>query len=151
MAPRAEMSGCISIPHVVQYCTGFGTVSSPPGELKEYPVQYLDILEGILLLLTDPLPWQATGSNGGLRARTSLRAKDGRPVMFLNLVTALHVLRTRETVAFYSGEYHSAADAIGLPQPIANAMIRAGDWQLPKEHEYFKLLNNLAVCLMQRG
>ena len=106
-----------------------------------------DVLVWIEPLVTAPYEWRETGSSGGIRANTLLR-RDDRPVEYLNLVTALAAIRGG---IFHSGEYHEAAEKLDMPQALANAMIRAGDNNLPESHEFFMPLARLVNFLANGG
>ena len=107
-----------------------------------------DVLLWLQPLLTAPYVWRETGSAGGIRATTLLRDKEGRPIQYLNLVTALAAARG---LAFHSAEYKSAAIAIRMPLDLASAMSRADDNNLPKSHEYSKILTALVGFIANGG
>ena len=102
------------------------------------------ILHWFQPLMSHPLVWQPAGSAGGIRAITSLVDDEGKSIEYLNLVTACAALKG---FAFHSGDYHSAAEAIGMPDALASAMIRADDNNLPESHEYFVPLARLVDYL----
>ncbi len=109
----------------------------------------LDILPWLEPLVTAPFVWREIGSAGGIRAITHLRdPKDQHEIVYLNLVTAI---AATFGLAFHSGRYHAAAEAIGMPQELASALIRAGDNNLPVQHEMFVPLTRLVEFLAKGG
>ena len=108
----------------------------------------LDILPWIEPLLTAKFMWREAGSAGGIRAVTQLRDNDGRPVEYLNMVTAIAAIRG---LAYSSGKYAVAANRIGMPADIANAIVRAGDNNLPESHPNFVTLAAVVDFLTKGG
>ena len=106
------------------------------------------VLFWIAPLVTAPFVWQAVGTAGSIRALTTLRDKEKRPIEYLNLVTAV---AATHNMAFHSGEYHDAASRLKMPYPVANALIQAGDGILPETHKYFAALSRLVEFLSNGG
>ena len=108
----------------------------------------LDILPWLEPLLSSSLQWREIGTAGGIRATSTLVGQDGHRVEYLNLVTACAAKCGR---AFHSSEYGKAAEFLGMPHAIANAMIRAGDNNLPRSHEHSAVLARLVGFLTNGG
>ena len=111
-------------------------------------MENLDILSWCEPLMRAPFVWREVGSAGSIRAITQLRDANDRPVEYLNLVTAIAAVRGK---VFNSGDYNSAATFMHMPDAVASALIRAGDNNLPKEHEYYVALTGLVDYLTSGG
>ena len=107
-----------------------------------------NILPWLEPLMNEPFVWREIGSAGGIRVVTHLRDSDGKPLEYLNLVTALAVTCGGR---YQSGDYHLAADAIGLPADLASALIRVGDNNLPESHEFYPALTRFVEYLTKGG
>ena len=107
-----------------------------------------DMLPWFEALTTAPFIWHELGSAGGIRARVQLRDSEGSIIEYLNLVTACAAMRGR---AFHSGDYKDAAMSLNMPYIVANALIRAGDNNLPESHKFFVPLAKLVEFLTNGG
>ena len=99
-------------------------------------------------LLTQSLRWEVVGTAEGIRKKTNLRDKEDKSVEYLNLVTALAANYGK---AFHSGDYHSAAAWLGMPEDMASVLIRAGDNNLPAGHEHSATMTRLVNYLTNGG
>ena len=115
---------------------------------RQAKMDELDILFWLEPLVTTPLVWREVGSAGGIRANTALRDADDKPIEYLNLVTAIAASHGH---AMHSGEYHTAATAVGMPPDITSVLVRAGDNNLPESHEQFPVLARLVSFLTHGG